>query len=142
MKLSYRVLEVHKRVALAISRGIQSSSRNLEIRILKDGLEEANWGNESDWIDYIEVKRELEEAVAMMREFHLFLPYVPFEERVWFVRPRVPINGMIQTNKPKEIKMSDQQIAEEHARYLNNLLLVDRPWESDSDAYSIATESS
>ncbi|MFM8570841.1 MAG: mandelate racemase/muconate lactonizing enzyme family protein [Pirellula sp.] len=39
MKLTYRGFEVHKRVALAISRGTQSSSQNLEIRILKDGVE-------------------------------------------------------------------------------------------------------
>ena len=39
MKISYRGFEVQKRVALAISRGTQSSSRNLEIRILRDGVE-------------------------------------------------------------------------------------------------------
>ena len=39
MKLTYKGFEVHKRVALAISRGTQSSSQNWEIRISKDGLE-------------------------------------------------------------------------------------------------------
>lgn len=39
MKVSYEGFEVHKRVALAISRGTQSSSQNLEIRILRDGIE-------------------------------------------------------------------------------------------------------
>ena len=67
---------------------------------------------------------------------------MPFEERVWFVRPRVPINGMILTDKPQGVKMSDRQIGEEHIRYLNSLLLEDRQWESDSNVDSIATASS
>lgn len=39
MKLTYKGFQVHKRVALAISRGTQASSQNLEIRISEDGLE-------------------------------------------------------------------------------------------------------
>lgn len=39
MKLTCKGFQVQKRVALAISRGTQSSSKNLEVRVLQDGLE-------------------------------------------------------------------------------------------------------
>ena len=73
MKLSYRVLEVHKRVALAISRGTQSSSRNLEIRILKDGLEgmgeaaEFSIPQSAQSCDFLE--QELQRAVGILQTF-------------------------------------------------------------------------
>lgn len=39
MKITFRQFEVHKRVPLSISRGTQSSSSGLEIRILYEGME-------------------------------------------------------------------------------------------------------
>ena len=47
---------------------------------------------------------------------------------------------MIQTGEPREIKMSDKQIAEAQERSMN--AAIGHPWESDSDEDSLATASS
>jgi len=73
VKLTYRGFEVHKRVALAISRGTQSSSRNWEIRILKDGLEGIGESAEfpiphtTQSFDFLE--QELARAAVILRAF-------------------------------------------------------------------------
>ena len=109
-------------------------------KILKDGLEEVNWGSETIRADYFEVKNELGEATALMTKFHLFLPFLPLDKRVCLVRPRVSINGMILTDKPKEVRMTDRQVGEAHREYY--LWYEERQWHSDSDVDSIATASS
>ena len=112
-----------------------------EIRkTLEDGHVIANWMGFEDCMLYKEAQHELEEAIARMREFHLFLPYELFEARVWFVCPRVKDNGVIQTGKARETIMADRQVAEAHWRTMGPA--VEHPWRSDSDDDSLATESS
>jgi len=74
MKLSYKSFEVHKRVALAISRGIQSSSRNIEVRILAEGIEgigeaaEFSIPQTAQPSEFLE--KELARSVEPLRHFH------------------------------------------------------------------------
>jgi L-Ala-D/L-Glu epimerase len=74
LKLTHRSFQVHKRVALTISRGVQSSSMNWEVTILEDGLEGCGEAAEfsipetSQPFDFL--GKELERSVAMLRRFH------------------------------------------------------------------------
>ncbi|MFY7893838.1 MAG: dipeptide epimerase [Pirellula sp.] len=73
MKLTYRGFQVHKRVALAISRGTQASSQNLHIRILKDGMEgfgeaaEFSIPHTTQSVDFLD--HELSRATVILRAF-------------------------------------------------------------------------
>jgi muconate cycloisomerase len=74
MKLSYKSFEVHKRVALAISRGVQAASRNIEVRVLAEGIEGIGEAAEfsipqttqpSEFLEH-----ELARSVELLRLFH------------------------------------------------------------------------
>lgn len=77
MKLTYKGFKVHKRVALAISRGTQSSSQNWEIRILKDGLEgigeSAEFSIPHSTQSFTDIEHHLEKATQILRHMDPWL---------------------------------------------------------------------
>jgi muconate cycloisomerase len=74
LKLTYRSFQVHKRVALAISRGVQSHAKNWEVHVNADGIQgigeaaEFSIPHTSQPFDFLE--KELERAVELLRAWH------------------------------------------------------------------------
>ena len=100
-----------------------------------------NYCSEDDIMLYRMVRQDLQTATNNMREFHLFLPYEPFEQRVRLALPRLPQNGMLYTGEERVPTQTDAEVAAEGWGWLPEPigLQVAAP---DSDMDSLATESS
>ena len=103
------------------------------VRTIDNGYSEANAHGWDNWAIYEEAKKEYEEALKKMYDFHLFLPYELVEDRVWFVRPRVPENAMRLTTLDYVPRKSDDDIIAEQMRALRSTRVIESDLSSGTD---------
>ena len=103
------------------------------VRTIDNGYSEANAHGWDNWAIYEEAKKEYEEALKKMYDFHLFLPYELVEDRAWFVRPRVPENAMRLTTLDYVPRRSDDDIIAEQMRALRSTRVIESDLSSGTD---------
>ena len=110
-------------------------------QVLEDGMDTVNYCAEEDIALYRRVSDELEYAKNKMREFQLFLPYKPLEERARLALPRLAQGGMIATGKEYVPTQTDEEVAAEGWGWLPEPIEL-HVGEYDSDEESVAAASS